>query len=353
MEVALRGSSPCATTAAILLMTKARQLGMRLRATLVGDPEDISVVKGPAVVYSPVLASCGIGREYGIGATVVVPGPPGQPLMVSLSPNGTGDWFLVDRSGHGQHPATQAFVRLSNDPRVPARKLGKDLRRAMEAVGMTPDPAVLDVLFGAPTAPLTRLSLALRAGRTISGLRGEPVTRYLAGNFDPERDPITSSFDPDRFQTLLDGEIQWVLEGLSTSIRDRAEEWIDTARTLAKEDSGRDLALVYGLAEISSHLVQLPAHSILPPLPAHEDGVAVALKSGLAADGDDDANAQLRAMFQFLGGKYASQADYVHEVDMVKPPPPGLDRWKWFCDQAVRGRDRAEELWPSIVDPPQ
>ena len=37
MEVALRGSSPGATTAAILLMTKARQLGVRLRADIVGD----------------------------------------------------------------------------------------------------------------------------------------------------------------------------------------------------------------------------------------------------------------------------------------------------------------------------
>src|ERR1700752_909694 len=128
MDIALRGSSPCATTAAILLMTRARQLGgMRMTPRLGGDPDDIVPVKGPAIVFSPVLASCGIGRELGSGGAVVVPGPPGSPLLVSFHNPGTEGWFRVDREGAGQHPGTQAFVRLSRDPRIPARRVGKDL----------------------------------------------------------------------------------------------------------------------------------------------------------------------------------------------------------------------------------
>lgn len=353
MEVALRGSSPCATTAAILLMTRARQLGMRLGVSLVGDPDDISVVKGPAVVHSPVLASCGIGRELGAGAVVVVRGAPGAPLMMSLHPNGTDGWFLVDRTSQGHHLATQAFVRLSNDPRVHARKLAKDLRRAMEDLGMAPDTAVLDLLFGAPAPPLTRLSLALRAGRALSGGRGSPVTRYLSG-LGSDRDPLPPSVDPDALAAMLEGDdLQWVVDALSPSVRDRAEEWSEAARTLAREDGGRDLALVYGLAEITSHLVQLPPHSILPPLAAHEDGVATGLKAALTADGDEDANAQLRTMFVFLGGKYVREAEHVYAVDADPPPQGAIERWRWFSGQAVRGRDRADELWPLILDPPQ
>jgi hypothetical protein len=353
MDIALRGSSPCATTAAILLMTRARQLGgLRLRASLVGDPDDIVAVKGPAIAFSPVLASCGIGRELGNGGAVVVPGPPGQPLLVSFHNHGTEGWFRVDREGAGQHPGTQAFARLSRDPRVPARRVGKDLRRAMEALGMSPEPAVLDVLFGAPLPPLTRLSLALRAGRAMSGGRGEPVTRYLTGDVD--HDTIPTAFDAAGFeQQLASGDLDWVLDGLVPSIRDRIEEWLTQLRQLANEDGGRDWALVHALAEVSSHLVQLPKASILPPLAAHEDSVAMALRAGLTAEGDEDANAQLRSMFLFLGGRYVSAAEHVFEVDASKPPADPAERWRWFCDQATRGRDRADELWPTIIDPPQ
>lgn len=352
MDVALHGSSPCATIAAILLITRARQLGMRLRASIVGDATDIASMYGPAVLYSPVLASCGIGRDLGSGATVVVRGPPGSPLLVSIDDDGTSGWFLVDRDGRGVHVASEAFVRLSRDPRLSARKLAKDLRRAMEALGMSPDPAVLDVLFGAPTGPLSRLILALRAGRAISGLRGEPVTRYLSGA-DTTAEPLPSTFDREAFEPMLADGLGFILDGLGTSVRDRVEEWLDTARALAAEDGGRDLPLVYALAEIASHLVQLPPQSILPPLSAHEDAIATAIRAGLTADGDEDANAQLRAMFTFLGGQYVSSAANAFSLPIVPPPIEPIARWQWFCEEAVRGRAWADEIWPNLMDPPQ
>lgn len=355
MEITLRGSSPCATTAAILLMTKARQLGMRLVVKLVGDPSDIASVKGPAVVSSPVLASCGIGRELGHGALVVVPGPPGLPLCVSLSAQGTESWFLVDRAGDGQHPATEAWVRLSQDPRPAARRVARGLRRAMEILGMSADPAVLDVLFGAPVPPLARLSIALRTGRSISGARGEPITRFLTGGL-VDSDPVVPPTDPAVLrQGLEDGSWNWIFDGLGPLVRYHAEEWFSSAIALSGEDQGRDLALLGAMVELMSHLVQLPPHSILPPLSAHEDGVAIAIKAGLTADGDDDANAQLGSMFRFLGGKYVSDAEHAIDIGTTPPPPlsDALGRWRWFCQEAENGRARVDALWPSIVDPPQ
>ncbi|MFT6819945.1 MAG: hypothetical protein ACJATT_003769 [Myxococcota bacterium] len=348
MNIALRGSSAGATTAGIFLLTKARQLGLPLRVSVVGQPDDAAFVKGPAMLYAPVLASCGVGRDHGHGALVIVPGPPSSPLLMSATPHGVDGWFEVDRSGSGCHPGTEAFVRMSNDARVPARHLGKEVRRALTALGMSPEPAVLDILFGADVPPLTRLSLALRAGRALSGGRGEPITRYLTGNAGDEQ-PLTADEHP-----ISKDDITWVLDGLSTAVRDRAEEWADAAIKLAEEDDGRDTALLYRLAEMAGHLAGLPQHCILPPLGAAEDSVAVGLKMALTATGEGDANQQLIQTFKFLGGKYVD--DDPHAVDTIDEPPPGpedtIGRWQWFSRQARVGRKRAEAIWPDLVDPP-
>jgi hypothetical protein len=353
MDVYLRGSSPAAVTAAILILTRARQLGDRITVYVVGDPDDAMKILGPALCYAPVLASCGVGREFGSGATVVIPGSPGEPLLVTIQPHGIGGWFPVDRKGNGAHPATQAFVRLSHDPRVEARHLSKEMRRAMEGLGLSTDPAVLDVLFGVEGPPLLRIAIALRAGRAMSGGRGESITRLLTGN--GHGDPIAGEFEPERTREFAEsGKLNWILDGFSTTVRDRIEEWVATFQRLSKEDGGRDLVLLHHLAEIASHLVLLPPHSILPPLGAAEDSVAVGLKSALSADDEQgDANAELRRMFVFLGGRF-TQSPPSHVLDVGNEPPPKdtLGRLEWFCSQVRLGRKRADEMWPNIIDPP-
>lgn len=334
-----------------MLLTRARQLGYHLTVQVVGDPEDVVPIPGPAVCYAPVLASCGVGREAGSGATVVVPGPPGKPVMVTVHPHGVSGWFFVDRSGNGHHPATQAFVRLSRDPRPQARELGRELRRGMEALGLSTDPAVLDVLFGTEVPSLTRLAVGLRAGRALSGGRGQPITRFTTGLADS--DPLPLPPTPEARAMLMEpGRLQWILDGLSTSIRDRAEHMVNLARGLAEEDGGRDLVLLYHLAELASHLIMLPPHSILPPLGAAEDSVATGLKSALVAEGDGDANRQLMQVFRFLGGRYVPEANHSLFVCDAAPPAEHIERWQWFCGQVRQGRKQADALWPSIIDPP-
>lgn len=350
MDVTLTGSSPGATTAGIMLLTRARQLGYRLTVSILGDAREVVPVPGPAVVYAPVLAGCGVGREAGSGATVVVPGPPGTPVMATVHPHGESGWFFVDRSGSGTHPATQAFVRLSRDARPAARELGRELRRLMEALGLSADPAVLDVLFGADVPPLTRLAVGLRAGRAMSGGRGEPITRYITGV--ASNDPLPRDFDPVAARKLVEpNALDWVLDGLSTAIRDRAEHVVLLFRKLALEDGGRDLALLYHLSALVSELIQLPPRSILPPLGAAEDSVATGLRNALAADGEGDANQQLGQVFRFLGGTYVAHADHVYEVCSAPAPSEHVARWQWFCSQVRRGRKRADVLWSDIFDP--
>ncbi len=332
-----------------MLLTRARQLGYRLEVSVVGDPDDIVPIPGPAVCYAPVLASCGVGREAGSGATVVVPGPPGAPVMVTVHPHGVSGWFFVDRSGNGHHPATQAFVRLSRDPRPQARELGRELRRAMDALGLSTDPAVLDVLFGADVPALTRLAVGLRAGRAMSGGRGEPITRFMRGMVD--EDPLPSTPPADYRERLLTNELDWILDGFSTAVTDRGAHVVKIARELAMEDGGRDLILMYHLAELASQLVQLPPRSILPPLGAAEDSVATALGSALRAQGAGDANKQLVQMFQFLGGRYLAAAPHSYPVCNAKAPADHIGRWQWFAGQVRQGRKRADALWTDIFDP--
>jgi len=354
MKVTLQGSSPSTITAGIMLLTRARQLGFTLSVAIQGDPDDLTTILGPGVVYAPVLASCGVGREHGSGATVVLPGPPGHPILASLTPHGVDGWFQVDRSGEGVHPATQAFVRLSRDPRPKARAMGAAVRGALQTLGVRPEPAVLDVLFGAPVPPLLRLAVALRAGRAMGGGRGEAITRYLAGSIADAQDPIDGFMDPETLIAWLQAqEHHWVLSRLNTSLRDPAETFLANALDLAEEDNGRDLALVSGLVEIVSHLAQLPQHSILPPLGAAEDSVAVALAAALGADGDACANKQLAQVFRFLGGQFVNEGDHPLLVSSEPHPAHGDDaeRWHWFSSEVRRGRKWADAMWNELWDP--
>ena len=352
MDVTLRGNVPAATVAGIMLLTRARQLGFPLTVTLIGTAEDSVKLRGPAVFYAPVLASCGVGREAGSGATVVVPGPPGTPLMVTVHPHGESGWFFVDRTGNGMHPATQAFVRLSRDSRPAARELGKLIRRGMEGLGLSTDPAVLDVLFGADVHTLTRLAVGLRAGRAMAGGRGDSITRYITGT--ATGDPLPAQYIAEHNAMLLSSDgLTWIVDALSTSIRDRAENALDMAQELAREDGGRDLVLLYHVMELASHLVQLPPHSILPPLGAAEDSVATGLRDALNADGDGDAGTSLTQVYRFLGGKYGT--DTAHAIDVGGNEPAPMDhvgRWRWFCKEARRGRKDADALWPDLFDAP-
>jgi hypothetical protein len=188
----------------------------------------------------------------------------------------------------------------------------------------------------------------------MAGGRGNAITRYIDAHTELNDDPFPDSYDPAFLDHVLrHGGFNWILDRFSTSVRDRLEEFIESARTLAKDDHGRDLVLLYHLGLVASHLVQLPAHSILPPLGAAEDSVAVGLKSALHAEGDGDANIELRQMFRFLGGKFVDQAEHSYEVVSGAPPDSHVERWEWFCSQVRQGRKRSEELWPIIIDPPQ
>ena len=347
MSVILKGSSASTLTAGILLLSRARGFGQRLAVEIVGAPEDMAQVEGPAILHSAVLAGCGVGRRLGSGSLIIVPGPPTSPLAVCHSQDGIEGWFLVDRSGGGLHPATRQFVSLCRHRGAEGRELGRQMRVALSVLGCSPEPAVLDLLFASPAAPTVRLALALRAGRAMSGRIGTPLTHYLStgGLSEPLPDTlkeIREVLTPSRTSALLDR--------IRLSARDDVEEWVIGMRDLGPDHE--HLLLV--LAELFSHVTSLPPQGMLAPLPPSMDAVAVGLGAALGATGGArDAMADLVDVFRFLGGRFTGSARFPINLPDDPPPADRLARWAWFSRSARRSADDAEALWRRVVDPVQ
>lgn len=353
MTVALKGSSPMALTAGILLLSRSRSFGQPLDVVIVGDPGTISEVRGPALVHAPVLASCGVGRELGSGGLVIVPGPAAAPLAVSLSGDGTGDWFRVDRAGDGQNPPSRAFVALCRSPDRQLRSLGRELCDALASVGCPPEPALIDLLCSSPAPPLLRVTLALRAGQAMTGAGRSSITRYLSSSVEELPDPLPGPLGLAELRLAIqDGRVGVLLDRLHLRSRDRVADWLQAM--LEQERLDELAALVTALAEVGSHVAALPPHIVLPPLLPATDAVAVGLGAALgASEGQHDANRSLTEMFRFLGGRFSDSERFPVELDYPPPPEDTLLRWQWFCKAAREAADTADTLWRRVIDPVQ
>jgi len=350
VTISLTGNSTSTLVAGILLLSRSRSFGQRFDVAIVGDPDDIATVEGPALLWSPVLASCGVGSRR-TGARVVVPGPSSAPLACSLTPDGLDSWFLLDRAGTGVHPATQAAVALFRDPRRSASNLAQQLRHGLQALGCVLEPAVLDLLFAAPAPPLLRLELALRAGRTLGDHRSTPVTDRLRPPDGPLPDPLPS---PCRVEDLAaahgDGQLAALLDRFHPRERAAMAEWSNAVWDLSPDFR----PLVAALAEVVSHVAALPSQVLLPPLSPPLDGIAVGLGPALAAQGDRAcASRMLLEMYRFLGGRFTDSARFPLTLDSSPPPAGRLERWSWLCQMARSAADRADALWKNATDPLQ
>jgi len=352
VDVALRGNSASAVTAGILLLTQARRLGHPIGVSVEGDPDDVAAVEGPTIVYSPVLAGCGVGRQLGSGPLVIVPGPASTPLALSLDEGGGSDWFFVDRRGVGEHASTQAFVRLCTDRGTEARNLGRQLRRTLGTIGCTPEPALLDLLFGAPAAPPERIAMTLRAGRAMTGSPGDSLIRFVSGGHAAIPDPLPSPCSADDLQQAWDdGRMQAFIDRLSLGVRDGVEDWVEGMKLVPCHEKHE---LMCGLAEVGSHLVSLPNGAMLPPLDAAKDAISVGLGAALGAtSGQTCANRALVEMFQFLGGRFVENVRYAVPVPGIEPPTGRLERWQWLCRGVREAQATADQLWRQVVDPLQ
>ncbi len=353
MQVALQGSSASVITTGILLLTHARRLGQPIKVAIVGEPGDAALVEGPALVSHPVLAGCGVGRVQKSPNLVMMPGAAKEPLAVCLTANGLTDWFFVDRNGSGVHGSTRAFVRLCRNPELDALNLGRVLRRALAATGCPPEPALLDLLFGAPLPPLERLSLALRAGRAMTGASGDLFTRYIESGVTDLPDPLPSPCTMELFKAAEeDGTLEKLLDRVQPGIRAAIADWLVGMRGLGQAAAMDEL--VCGIAEVGSHLVTLPMAGMLPRLDAGNTAIAMNLGPAIGAvDAQSCAIQVLIEMFQFLGGRFVDHSPFAVKVAGDPAPEGRLERWEWLCKAAVVAKDESELIWRRLVDPVQ
>ena len=353
MQVSIRSSSATAVTTGILLLTHAKRLGHPIEVSLEGNPDEAARVDGPAMVYSPVLSGCGVGKVPGSNALVCVAGTAVAPLLVSLEHGGLTDWFSVDRQGVGEHGATQDIVELCRSQNADAQNLGRVLRGALAALGCPAEPALLDLLFGAPVPPLERVAIAIRAGRVMTGGGRDLFTQFIQHGAESYPDPLPSPLTPDALVRAREtGHLDALLARLSDGIAEAVVDWLNGIEGLATAaDFSR---LTCAVAEVGSHLVSVPLTGMLPTLSGPKDGLAIHLGHALGAmEGESCAMKTLIGTFRFLGGKFVEHAAFAVDLPGEPPPEGRIERWEWLCRSAYAAKDEAEGLWQRLIDPVQ
>jgi len=283
----------------------------------------------------------------------MVPGPAIEPLAISFMQSGLSDWFTVDRAGKGVHPSTKAFVRLCRNPELDALNLGRILRRALAATGCPPEPALLDVLFGAPLPPLERIAVALRAGRAMTGSKGDLFTRYISSGVAnlPDALPTPCTFGELK-RAEEDGRFERLLDRIEPGIRDAMADWFDGMMGL--EEAAAMEPLICGIAEVGSHLVSLPMAGMIPRLGPGRVSIAQNLGQAIGSVAADYcAIGTLIEMFRFLGGSFTPHSPFAISVAGEPAPEGRLERWAWLCRAAESAKEESENIWRRLVDPVQ
>jgi len=337
----------------ILLLTHAKRLGHPIQVCIEGDPDDVAAVMGPALVYSPVLSGCGVGRVAKSNALVCMPGPASDPLHVSLEYGGLSDWFSIDRAGGGLHRSTQAVVRLCRHEDAEGQNLGRVLRGALGAIGCPAEPALLDLLFGAPIDPLERVALSIRAGRSMTGQSGDLFTRFVQSGTTAIPDPLETPLTAAAFHvSKSSGALEATLDRLQPGLRDAVVDWLSGVEQLDEHEDM--IGLICSIAEVGSHFVSLPMAGMLPSLTPERESIASHVGQAIGASGGEFcAMRTLTATFQFLGGTFVEQSPYAIEVPGGSPPESRVQRWEWLCRSAFSAKEEADALWRKLIDPVQ
>ena len=353
MQVALTGSSASTVTVGILLLTHARRLGERIAVSIVGSPDDVATVSGPAIVYSPVLSGCGVGRVPKSNALVCIGGPAKHPLALSLVAEGITDWFEIDRNGDGLQPSTRAVIGLCRHESQEGQNLGRELRGALAAFGCPAEPALLDILFGAPLDPLERIGFALSAGRGMTGRAGDPFTRYVESGVSDLPDPLPTPLSQAQYELAVEnGAVERLLGRIRPGVRESVTDWVAGMDRL-DADSLME-GLVRDVAEVGSYLLSLPMAGMLPTPP--NSAAAIAKHLGKAIGETAAPHCAMRSLietFEFLGGTFVDHSPYALKVPGDPPPNGRIERWTWLCQSAALAREESERLWSRMVDPVQ
>lgn len=352
MKIVLQGNWPATLTAGILLLSRGRSFGLPLSVRIVGEPKDAESVLGPAVVSCQVLASCSVGRELGDGPTVVVTGGSTDPVLVSINKRDPSGWFFVDSCGDGWHPATKSFVRMVRDNRPCSRKASSLIMGLLRWAGVPAEPAILDLLFGAPVDPLTRVGMTLRASATVTNSRvHRSVSERLSGGIET---PLASEgLTGDKvFELWRSGDLADVFGALPPSVAASVDDWLRSMEEFSDITDGDGGELVASLATILGNVLLLPQGCILPTLNPTREGLAKGMVKVLGArEKDSDAIKSLVDVYRFLGGRFELSSPYPFQLTDSPAPDGHIERWMWMIDSVEAAAEQMEKIWNEAMSP--
>jgi len=244
-------------------------------------------------------------------------------------------------------------MRLCRHEQAEGQNLGRMLRSALSAVGCPTEPALLDLLFGAPADPLERIALALTAGRAMTGTQGDPFHHFVHSGVADLPDPLpTPLSEVDYTAAVESGHITALLDRVQPGVRDSVADWLRGLDQLENADDLR--GLVCAIAEVGSFLVSLPMAGMLPAL--RPSAAAVATHLGEAVGHMATPHCAMQTLvdtFQFLGGDFVDHSPFAVEISGSDPPDGRIERWQWLCQSASLAREESNRLWERMVDPIQ
>ena len=341
-------------TAGTLLLSRSKRLGIPLVVEVVGEPREVEVVPGPAVFYSQVLASCGVGRELGEGPLVVIPGPEADPVLCNMGSFSEGSpWFLVDTSGEGQHPATRDFVKLLRSRNPDAIRATATIGWLFRWLNIPLETSLLDLLFNAPVSPLDRLGVTIRAAREMTGGgRTRSLTQSLVkGGFDCEL--LAEGFSGGEvIEAVRRGDLDELFSSYPEVTSRQLRDWLDQMERVAAGPDDIGLEIVSQALELMANVAMLPVGCMLPAPPAEAIGVARGMVRALGArKSGADANGRLVETYRFLGGRFVDFSEYPVMLTNEPPPTGRVERLEWLIRSAESAADEAERIWKRLMNP--
>ncbi len=352
LNIVLQGNWPATLTAGILLLSRGRSFGLPVTVSIVGDPKKIEAVRGPTVVSSQVLASCSVGRDLGDGPLVVISGGSTDPVLVAVDNSNKEGWFYVDSSGDGWHPATKAIVKMVRDSRASARHASALFLGLLRWAGVPAEPALMDMLFGAPVDALTRLGMTLQASASITNSRvHQSVSERISGGI--ETPLLAEGLTGARvFEMWHAGELSGALEALPNGVSIAVEDWLVSMERLSAEDGGESEVLVASLGTLLGNVLLLPQGCMLPNLGGTSRGLAIGVVNVLGAkEKDADASKSLLEVFRFLGGRFEDFSPYPYQLPNSPAPEGRKERWMWLISSVEQAAEQMEKIWKEAMNP--
>jgi hypothetical protein len=224
--------------------------------------------------------------------------------------------------------------------------------RLFRWAGVPPEPALLDLLFGAPVDPLTRIGMTLQASATMTKSRvHRSVSEHLSGGIETPllNDGISGA---QVLELWHSGALKGVFAALPDGVAVAIGDWLSSMEQFNSQEGGDCEALLAALATLLGNVLLLPQGCMLPMLDPTNRGLAIGIVNVLGArEKDSDTNKSLLDVFRFLGGRFEHSSPYPFRLPDTPAPEGRTERWMWLVSSVEQAAEEMENIWSEAMSP--